>query len=289
MKPIPWGKITIVTALVLAIVGVIMLKIAHPTQHHTPVASLPSTEQTVVTTPAQTASDPSQTLAPVPTAAAPSQSPAPASTAADPSQMPTPAPTSATPVNTPTTPPSTTVTITVTIPTNSQPVITVPNTAVSVQPQIPATPAITPGTTTPYSSTAHNAMQPATPKTKRAIPPVTAAPKPAVKPRSVKTTTPAVAVRPRVLPKFIELGSDKCVPCKMMQTVLAQLRRDYASQLSVQFIDVWKDEATARPYNVRTIPTQVILDGSGKEVLRHTGYWPVDEAVSKLRKLGLLK
>jgi len=280
---VPWGKVAIVAMLVIAIVGVLMLKRSPSTHRETPVASLPSTEQTTVTTPAPTAVDPALT---------PAAMPAPVVTTADPAQtpaaMPTPAPTSATPVNTPATPLSTTVTITITIPTNGQPVISVPNPAVSVQSQTPATPAMTPGTT-PYTSTAHTATPPATPKTKPAIPPVTTVPKRAVKPRAVQTATPAVAVRPRVLPKFIELGSDKCVPCKMMQTVLAQLRRDYASQLSVQFIDVWKDEAAARPYNVRSIPTQVILDGNGKELFRHTGYWPVDEVISKLRELGLLK
>jgi len=78
---------------------------------------------------------------------------------------------------------------------------------------------------------------------------------------------------PAPLPKMIDLGADKCIPCKKMAPILVELRADYAGIVDVVFIDVWKDADAGKPYNLRLIPTQVFLDRTGKEVFRHEGFF----------------
>ena len=78
---------------------------------------------------------------------------------------------------------------------------------------------------------------------------------------------------PPPLPKMMDLGADKCVPCKKMAPILVELRADYAGLVDVVFIDVWKDKDAGRPYNLRLIPTQVFIDRDGKEVFRHEGFF----------------
>jgi thioredoxin 1 len=90
------------------------------------------------------------------------------------------------------------------------------------------------------------------------------------------------------VPTLIELGSDRCIPCKTMQPVLASLRSKYGAKLIVQFIDVWKDEAAAAKYGVRAIPTQILRDSEGKEVFRHQGYFAEADIEAKFRELKLL-
>jgi len=90
------------------------------------------------------------------------------------------------------------------------------------------------------------------------------------------------------LPRFVEVGAEKCVPCKMMQPVLDELRADYAGRVSVEFADVWKNPELGRTYDVRSIPTQVIYDRAGKEVFRHLGFWPKEDIDAKLRELGIV-
>lgn len=92
----------------------------------------------------------------------------------------------------------------------------------------------------------------------------------------------------RRLPRLIELGSDKCIPCRMMAPILDELRREYAGKLEVEFIDVWKMPEAGDKYRVRVIPTQVFLDASGKEVFRHHGFFPKDEILAKWKELGIL-
>ena len=86
---------------------------------------------------------------------------------------------------------------------------------------------------------------------------------------------------------FIELGADKCIPCKMMQPIMDELRQEYPATLKVVFHDVWKDPSIADKYGVDSIPTQVLLNGDGEEIFRHVGFWPKDEIVSKFKELGI--
>lgn len=89
------------------------------------------------------------------------------------------------------------------------------------------------------------------------------------------------------LPRLVDLGADKCVPCKMMIPVLASLSQEYAGVLSVEFIDVWKDEAAGEAYGVRIIPTQIFYDSTGQERFRHEGFLSKDDILAKWEELGV--
>jgi thioredoxin 1 len=95
------------------------------------------------------------------------------------------------------------------------------------------------------------------------------------------------AIQPKVT--FVELGSVKCVPCKMMQPVMESIGKKYGGQVSIVFHDVWTDsgKTLAEPYNIRAIPTQVFLDQKGIEIFRHEGFYPESEIDKLLQKQGL--
>lgn len=98
--------------------------------------------------------------------------------------------------------------------------------------------------------------------------------------------TKPVSVKPKMLPRLLELGADKCMPCRMMQPVLEELRKEYAGKLQVDFIDVWKNPAVADQYGIQSIPTQIFFDADGKEIYRHLGFFPKDEIIAKFAQLG---
>jgi len=89
------------------------------------------------------------------------------------------------------------------------------------------------------------------------------------------------------LPKLLDLGATKCVPCKMMVPVLDELAKDYKGQLDVQFIDVWKDPDSAKKYKVQSIPTQIFFDAKGKEIFRHVGFFPKEDIVKAFKDHGV--
>lgn len=108
------------------------------------------------------------------------------------------------------------------------------------------------------------------------------------KPSQVSKTEQS-ATNSRILVTFIELGADKCVPCKMMKPVMEKVETDYAGIVKVVFYDVWKPEGrpAAQKYQIRLIPTQVFLDENGKEFFRHEGFLPFESIAELLTKRGI--
>lgn len=109
-------------------------------------------------------------------------------------------------------------------------------------------------------------------------------PPPTAKAGETATSGPAV---PRKMPRVVDWGADKCIPCKQMAPILVELRKEYEGRVTVDFIDVWKNPKAGEPYRIRVIPTQVFFDAEGKEVWRHEGFLPKDEFVRLFREMGM--
>ena len=89
------------------------------------------------------------------------------------------------------------------------------------------------------------------------------------------------------LPALVDLGSDKCVSCKMMLPVIEELRTGFAGKLQVEFLDVIKYPELSAVYGVKIIPTQIFYDASGEELFRHEGFYSTDDIVAKWNELGV--
>lgn len=87
--------------------------------------------------------------------------------------------------------------------------------------------------------------------------------------------------------EFVELGSVNCIPCKKMQPVMKSIEEKYKGLVKVTFHDVWKDDAPAKKYGIDLIPTQVFLDGNGKELMRHEGFFAEEEIDNFLQSQGV--
>lgn len=88
------------------------------------------------------------------------------------------------------------------------------------------------------------------------------------------------------LPRLVDLGAKKCIPCKMMAPILEELKKEYKGQMEVVFIDVWENRGAGQQYGIRSIPTQIFYDASGKERFRHEGFYSKDDILAKCKKLG---
>ncbi len=88
---------------------------------------------------------------------------------------------------------------------------------------------------------------------------------------------------------FVELGSENCIPCRMMKPVMQKIESRFAGQVKVVFYDVWTAEGRpyAMKYGIRAIPTQVFLDASGGEFFRHEGILLEEDIVRLLKTKGV--
>ena len=89
------------------------------------------------------------------------------------------------------------------------------------------------------------------------------------------------------LPTLAEFGSSSCIPCKEMKPILEQLAIEYEGRLNVVIVEVYEQAALAQTHKIMAIPTQVIFDGSGKEITRHIGLWPREEIIDQLNEMGI--
>ena len=100
-----------------------------------------------------------------------------------------------------------------------------------------------------------------------------------------KSTTNAPAKAK--LPRLVDLGADKCIPCKKMAPILARMKKEYAGRLEVEFIDVWKEPKAGKAHNIRLIQTQIFYDPEGKELFRHEGFFSEEDILAKWKELGV--
>lgn len=101
------------------------------------------------------------------------------------------------------------------------------------------------------------------------------------------TNAPAALPEKKGLPKLLDLGAGKCIPCKMMAPILEQMKTEYAGTLEVEFIDVWKNPDAAKQYGIEVIPTQIFYDATGKELFRHIGFFAKEDILAKWKELGV--
>lgn len=90
------------------------------------------------------------------------------------------------------------------------------------------------------------------------------------------------------LPQLIDLGSKTCIPCKMMEPILEELKSEYEGKLDIIFIDVWENPFEGQRYGIQLIPTQIFYDVNGKEFFRHEGFFSKEEILQTFKKAGLL-
>jgi thioredoxin 1 len=95
---------------------------------------------------------------------------------------------------------------------------------------------------------------------------------------------PATTAR---LPRMVDLGAGKCIPCKLMKPILDDLKVNYADRFITEFIDVWESPDEGKKYGVEMIPTQIFYDAEGKERFRHVGFYGKEDILGKWTELGV--
>ena len=89
------------------------------------------------------------------------------------------------------------------------------------------------------------------------------------------------------LPRLVDLGAGRCIPCKMMAPILEELKREYAGRLRVDVYDVWENRGLGEKFGIRIIPTQIFYHASGKELWRHEGFMAKEDILAKWKELGV--
>jgi thiol-disulfide isomerase/thioredoxin len=88
-------------------------------------------------------------------------------------------------------------------------------------------------------------------------------------------------------PSLIDFGATGCGPCDRMTPILADLEKKYKDKLNVLFVHVNQEEILTARFGIKYVPVQVFFDKTGREVFRHTGFFPQTEVEKQLARMGI--
>jgi thiol-disulfide isomerase/thioredoxin len=89
------------------------------------------------------------------------------------------------------------------------------------------------------------------------------------------------------LPKLLDFGRGKCIPCKAMAPILKELAEEYKDRIIIKIIEIDQEPGLTTANRIRLIPTQIFFDAKNQEVLRHEGFMGKDEIKKVFQKMGI--
>lgn len=92
---------------------------------------------------------------------------------------------------------------------------------------------------------------------------------------------------PKPLPRLVDVGADRCLPCKLMEPILKELAKEYKGKLVVEVLNATRQPDVAKKYKVKSYPTQVFFSAAGKEIYRHEGFYSKAQILAKFKSLGI--
>jgi thiol-disulfide isomerase/thioredoxin len=88
-------------------------------------------------------------------------------------------------------------------------------------------------------------------------------------------------------PSLVDFGATGCKPCDMLAPILEDIKKKYTGRLNVVFVHVGQNQILASRYGVQSIPVQIFYDKTGREILRHIGFFPQDQIEKQLLEMGV--
>jgi thioredoxin 2 len=104
------------------------------------------------------------------------------------------------------------------------------------------------------------------------------------KPVAVTDATFAAEVERSPVPVLLDLWAPWCGPCRMIAPTLEELAKEMAGRVRVAKLNVDENPSTATRFQVRSIPTLLVLKG-GKEMERIVGVQPKAEIERRLQRV----
>jgi len=89
------------------------------------------------------------------------------------------------------------------------------------------------------------------------------------------------------LPKLLDFGAGKCIPCKKMAPILKELTEEYHGRVIIKVIEVYDERELTQINRVRLIPTQIFFDAKNREVFRHEGFMDKEQVKKIFEKMGV--
>lgn len=78
--------------------------------------------------------------------------------------------------------------------------------------------------------------------------------------------------------ELIKFSATWCSPCKVLSNMLQNFK-----EVPLKNVDIENDTELVKKYNVRKVPTMVLVDTNGEELWRHVGVLSETDLIDKIR------
>jgi len=82
--------------------------------------------------------------------------------------------------------------------------------------------------------------------------------------------------------KYLFFSSTWCQPCKTLKPIM----KEVSKQIPVSQIDVDSHPQYTTQYNIRSIPTVVLIENTGKELTRSVGVHPLEHYINQYNQFN---
>lgn len=83
---------------------------------------------------------------------------------------------------------------------------------------------------------------------------------------------------------LVDFFATWCGPCKMMHTILEQLKEKMGDDIRILKVDVDKNEALSMQYRIQSVPT-LMLFKKGEMLWRQSGAMSLNDLMQKISQL----